>query len=151
MKREDLIPRTPTGGLDVDPLRPYVAALDNPAYPAAEFHWLAPSRAAITANLERSQILSVQISYHPGWHARVNGRACSTDRDHLSMLVVEPACDGPCTVELSYDGGAEMWVARILSWGALLAGLLWIYRSARSTNRSIDSTRARPTAASSVE
>ena len=151
MKREDLAPRTPSGGLDVDPLRPYVAALDNPAYPIAQFHWLAPSRAAITANLERSQIVSVQISYHPGWHARVNGRACSTYRDHLGLLVVEPACDGPCTIELNYDGGTEMWVARILSWIALLAGILWIYRGARSTKSSTDSTRARPTAASSVE
>ena len=151
MKREDLVPRAPASGIDVDPLRRYVAALDNPAYPLADFRWLAPSHAAITANLERSQILSVQISYHPGWHARVNGRACSTYRDHLGMLVVEPACDGPCTVEMNYDGGLEMWLMRILSWGALLAGIVWIYRGARSTKRSTDSTRARPTAASSVE
>jgi hypothetical protein len=151
MKREDLAPRMPAGGVDIAPLRPYVAALDNPAYPLADFRWLAPSRAAITANLERSQILSVQISYHPGWHARVNGRACRVYRDHLDLLVIEPGCDGPCTVVLSYDGGTEMWMARILSWIALLAGIVWIYRGARSTNSSTDSTRARPTAASSVE
>src|SRR5208283_5222081 len=52
MKREDLARRTPINGIDVDPLRPYVAALDNPAYPEAEFRWLAPSRAVITANLD---------------------------------------------------------------------------------------------------
>ena len=40
---------------------------------------------------------------------------------------------GPCTVELSYDGGTEMLVARILCWGALLAGFVWIYRRSRST------------------
>jgi uncharacterized membrane protein YfhO len=133
MKPGDLAPRTPAGGLDVDPLRPYVAALDNPAYPEAELRWLAPSRAAITANLERSQILSVQVNYHTGWHARANGRPCRVTADRLGLLVIEPACDGRCTVELSYDGGAEMWLARILSWCAMLAGIVWIYRAARST------------------
>ena len=126
MKREDLAPRTPAGGVDVDPLRPYVAALENAAWPVAEFRWLAPSRAVITASLEKSQILSVQVNYHPGWHARANGRPCRVSQDKLGLLVVEPACDGPCTVELNYDGGAEMWAARILSWCALLAGILWI-------------------------
>ncbi len=134
MKREDLAPRAPSGGIDVEPLRPYAAALDDPAYPAAEFRWLAPSRAVITTNLEKSQILSVQITYHPGWHARANGRPCRTYRDHLGQLVVEPACDGRCTVDLHYDGGAEMLVARILSWSALLGGILWIaYPRRRST------------------
>lgn len=133
MKPEDLTPRTPAGGVDVDPLRPYVAALENSAYPAADFRWLASSRAAITGSLERDQILSVQVNYHPGWHARANGRACRVRSDRLGLLVIEPACAGPCTVELSYDGGTEMLVARILCWGALLAGFVWIYRRSRST------------------
>lgn len=136
MRPQDLAPRRPAGGLDVDPLRPYVAALDNPAYPPADFRWLAASRAEIAANLERGQILSVQISYHRGWHARANGRECRTWRDPIGMLAVAPACDGPCKVELSYDGGAEMLVARILSWGGLLGGIVWIVwarRQGRST------------------
>ncbi len=127
MRREDLAQRTPAGGIDVDPLRPYVAALENAAYPAADFRWLAASRAAITASLERSQVLSVQVNYDPGWHARANGHPCPLYRDKLGLMVVEPACDGGCTVELRYDGGTEMLLARILSWGSVLAGMLWIW------------------------
>ncbi len=126
MKPEDLVARTPASGIDVDPLRPYVAALDNPAYPLADFRWLAPSRAAIAASMEKSQIVSVQISYHPGWHARVNGRACGVSPDKLGLLVIEPACAGPCVIELAYDGGAEMLAMRILCWGALAGGVLWL-------------------------
>ncbi len=134
MERGDLPPRTPAGGLDVDALRPYTAALDNPAYPVADFRWLAPSRAVINADLKKSQVVSVQVSYHRGWHARVNGRPCGVERDRIGQLVVVPGCEGRCTVELSYDGGAEMWVARILSWVALLGGLFWIgYSRRRST------------------
>jgi len=134
MKREDLAARTPSGGIDVDPLRPYVAALDNPAYPLADFRWLAPSRAAIAANMEKSQIVSVQINYHPGWHARANGRACGVSPDKLGLLVIEPACAGPCAIELAYDGGAEMLAMRILCWGALAGGVFWLaYPRRRST------------------
>jgi hypothetical protein len=140
MKREDLAPRTPATGLDVEPLRPYAAALDNPVYPLAEFRWLAPSRAAIVANMEKSQILSVQINYHPGWHARANGSPCRVSKDRLGQLVIEPACDGRCAIDLTFDGGAEMLVARILSWGGLLAGMLWICLPRRRVDQGTRST-----------
>src|SRR5207248_2958513 len=34
-----LAARTPVNGIDLEPLRPYVAALDNPAYPALDLRW----------------------------------------------------------------------------------------------------------------
>jgi len=100
----DLAPRPPAGGLDVDPLRPYVAAMDNPAYPLAEMTWYRHS-GIITSRLEKGQILSVQMSFHPGWRASVNGQPRRTYRDNLGQLVIEPDCEGACTVEIRYTQG----------------------------------------------
>jgi hypothetical protein len=105
IRAADLAPRRPEGGLDVDPLRPYVAALENPAYPVAEMRWRNNHFATISARMEKSQILSVQISFHTGWRATVGGEPRRVYGDHLGQLVVEPGCEGPCTVEIHYKGG----------------------------------------------
>ena len=107
-------------------LQPYLAALDNPAYPAAEFHWRAPSEASVTANMRPGQILSVQITWDDGWNASVSGRPVHLWGDKLGQLVVEPRCDGPCPIDLKYDGGAEGRWARIIQRLAIGAGLLWL-------------------------
>ncbi len=98
----DLPVRTPEHGLDVDPVRPYVEALENPAYPQARFAWRNNHSAIISADLDRDQILSVQISYDRGWQAFVNGQARRAYGDKLGQLVVAPRCDGPCEVEIQY-------------------------------------------------
>ena len=46
--------------------------------------------------------------------------------DKLGQMVVEPRCTGPCTVELSYDGGTEGIYARAIQRLALAGGVLWI-------------------------
>ena len=56
-------PFVPSG---MDEVRRYVAALENPAYPPAEFTWLNPHQARVVAELTKGQVLSVQISHHPG-------------------------------------------------------------------------------------
>jgi hypothetical protein len=122
----DLPSREPIHGLDVDPLRAYVAALDDPSLPLAGMRWHNRHSASISAGFTRGQILSLQMSYHPGWSATVGGAPRRLFRDNLGQIAIEPGCDGPCTVEISYDGGAEMRIARAVSWTALLAGLVLI-------------------------
>ena len=126
VRHSDLPARPPRDGLDVAPVLPYVAAIENPAQPAAEMTWRNRHSALITAMLERDQLLSVQVSYHPGWTVKVNGQMRATFGDHLGQLVVEPQCEGPCAIELIYDGGPAMSLIRLLSWGAVLAGLGWL-------------------------
>ncbi len=104
MRPADLAPRRPAGGLDIDPLRPYVAAMDNSAYPVAQMRWRDRHSAVISGLLERNQILSVQISYHPGWKASVGGQPRKVYGDNLGQIVIQPDCRGPCTVELFYSG-----------------------------------------------
>jgi hypothetical protein len=108
------------------PLEPFLAALDDPSLPAAAFEWRNSSAASISADLRPDLLLYVQVAWDEGWNARVNGEGRKTWADALGQMVVEPRCSGPCTVELVWDGGTEMRVARFLSPAAVLAGLLWI-------------------------
>jgi hypothetical protein len=65
------------------------------------------------------------MNYHPGWHARANGSAASIFKDGLGLMAVKPRCDGPCAIELSYDGGLEYklchWLSALTLAGAMAA------------------------------
>jgi hypothetical protein len=121
----DLPPRVPESGLDMEAVRPYVAALEDPSLPVAAVTWRDRHSATITAPLQPDHILSVQLSYHHGWKASVGGEPRRVYGDNLGQLVVEPNCEGPCTVEIFYDGGTEMLLCRMLSWSCICLGLLW--------------------------
>jgi len=116
--------RTPKHGLDVDPLIPYVAALEDAALPEAELRWRDLHSGVIRAPVRPGQVISVQITYDPGWHASVRGSPRPVDRDGLGMLVVRPECDGPCEIELFYDGGLERKITRALSWLVMIGVVL---------------------------
>jgi hypothetical protein len=111
---------------DTAPLAPYLHALHDPTLPAASFRWTTQHSAVVQADLRPEHLLSVQITWDQGWTARVNREPRRIRADQLGQMVVEPRCSGPCTVELSYDGGAEAFVARWVSRLALAAGVLWI-------------------------
>ena len=118
----------------------YLAALENPAYPKAEFRWRSPGASTIAANIGPEYVLSVQISWDEGWHATAGGRPVPVRSDKLGQMVIEPGCHGPCTVELRYDGGFESRVARVLSVAAAGGGAVWVFAGVLWRRRS-DSTR----------
>ncbi len=120
------LPSVVPRGYDTRPLERYLAALEDPARPAARFRWTGSGSASIEANLSPESLLSVQVTWDHGWHARVNGQPRRVWGDKLGQMVVEPRCGGACTVELNWDGGAEMRAAQILSGGALASGVFWI-------------------------
>jgi hypothetical protein len=113
--RDELVARAPDNGIDVEPLRHYVAALDDVSRPVAKMTWLNNHQAGIATTATHGQLLSVQVNRATGWHASVNGSERPIWSDALGFIVVDPACDGPCSVDLVYDGGTEMKVARWLS------------------------------------
>jgi len=65
--------------------------------------------------------LSVQVSYHPGWHATVAGQPRELYKDGLGLMWLRPAHTGPAEVVLDYDGGWELRLCRWLSWLAIAA------------------------------
>ncbi len=129
--RSDMVSRAPIHGVDVEPLAKYVEALEDERLPLAQMRWTTRHSAEITARLEPDQLISVQESYHSGWRAAVNGAARKMGPDGLGFITIEPNCTGVCTIELSYDGGLEMRIARWLSGLSLLASLIWIAAYAR--------------------
>jgi len=123
----------PKDGLDVAALEKYVAALDNPQFPLAEMHWMGQSRARIAATAAPGDVISVQVSYDRGWHARSAGREIPLTSDGLGLMVLHPDCAGACTIDLEYNGGAEIGVARFIRIAALLlCGALVLVAGPRS-------------------
>jgi hypothetical protein len=130
----DAVREPPAGHDDIAAVRSYVEALEDPALPVAELEWQSRSRALIRAHgLQPSHLLSVQISYHPGWRAYRNGESIRPREDGLGLMLIEPQCRGECEIELIYDGGTEMSLAKAASAGAvlLLAGWFVVERRAR--------------------
>ena len=126
IRYQDLMERAPTGFSDVAPLSSFVAALENPDLPLAKCVWLTPHEARIVAELRREHLIAVQVSYHPGWRAWVNGERRRILRDKLGLMTVETKCEGRCVVELLYDGGAEMWLAGFAGAASVLGILVWL-------------------------
>ncbi len=112
-------------------LNPLLNALDDPSAPPADFRWRESSAATISADLRSDQLLYVQVAWDQGWTARVDGQPRKSWADGLGQMVVEPRCTGRCTVELAWDGGMEMRIARAASWLAVLACVLWIGQESR--------------------
>lgn len=123
IREEHLVRRAPVHGLDVAPVLPYIAGLEDPALPVASLHWKNRHTAWISARLRKDDLISVQVSYTAGWHAAVDGRPRQVFGDGIGLIAVRPQCQGDCTVELWYDGGREMTTARWAS-GLTLAGVL---------------------------
>jgi hypothetical protein len=125
LQAEDVVKEPPIHGLDVEQVRRYVTALENPSAHDARFRWLRRSAARIEADLSKGHVLSVQVTYHPGWHAYLKEHPVPVRSDGLGLMVLEPACEGYCIIDLIYDGGLEMQLARLLSLAAGLGSLAW--------------------------
>jgi hypothetical protein len=122
VRRADLAQRFPPNASRLAELQPFLDTLENHGLPAATFQWLGSRKARITADLQPEHLIAVQVAYHSGWSARVNGQAKPVWGDPLGLMILEPGCDGPCVVELAYDGGTEMMLFRALSWLCLVGG-----------------------------
>ncbi len=132
VRAEQIVWRRPENYLDTEPLRVYYDALGDMSLPAAELEWRRPGEGMIRAELEAGQVLSVQVTWHPGWRAQVRGESRPIRSDGLGFIVIEPACEGPCSVALTYDGGPEMKLAKGASVAALGAPWLLLIRRRRS-------------------
>jgi hypothetical protein len=131
MRPEQLVQRAPEPATEVSPLSSYVAALADDSLPEPGWKWHTAHSATASAQMLRGQVLSIQISYHPGWTASVNGRSVPVRSDGIGLIVVDPGCEGECRVDLAFTGGVEAATVQIVSYGALVAGLAWIAGSYR--------------------
>ena len=107
-------PRAPENGLDIEPIQPFVSALEDPAMPPATFRWVNRHEALIDTQTNAGQVIFLQISHEAGWKAIEDGIALSMNVDPLGMSYVEPVKRGPVQLRLVYDGGSEVQLTRVL-------------------------------------
>lgn len=125
---EDMIVRhAPKEATDTAEINLYRSALEEPSLATADFRWEGRNRMRIRTNMREDQALSIQVNYHEGWHAMVAGRPAQLHRDGLGLMWLKPGCQGVCEVQLTYDGGPELRLCRLVSAVAIVswvAGLL---------------------------
>lgn len=125
VREDSIVKHRPAQGGDTDEIAKYVKDLEDPSLPSATWEWNGHNAAIATAEAADGQAVSFQVSYHPGWKARVNGEPVSLHPDGLGLMWLKPPRHGTLRVELKYDGGREALMTRILSFTAL--GLLCLY------------------------
>ncbi|HUK14946.1 MAG TPA: hypothetical protein VLW65_00970 [Bryobacteraceae bacterium] len=125
IRPEQAVSRAPLNGLDVAPLLPYVAAIDDPSFPMPNLRWVNAHQVRIQAQVPTGQIVSVQFSYAPGWRALANGRPARLRADPLGLIIIEPQCGGDCSIDLSYDGGTEARWTRFAQLAGVALCFVW--------------------------
>lgn len=131
IRREDLVQHKPANGLDVSELRRYVAAIEDPGAPAA-LTWHGNNDVSIDARMKPGELVSAQITWDPGWHARVNGAQRRVMPDGIGLMAVDAGCAGDCRIDLEYDGGTERRVCRMASASLpVILLLVWLGRRLR--------------------
>src|SRR5262249_17072831 len=118
-----IVKRRPRNPEDVGDVKKYVAALDDPSLPLAALNWRGGNHIRIGTAASPGQALSVQVGYHPGWRAIVNGERRAIHKDGLGLMWLRPDCHGACEISLDYGGGLELWASRVVSCAAI-AGLV---------------------------
>lgn len=126
------VTRRPIHGMDLDPARAYVSALEDPSLPIASLTWKNPVQGRITANITSGQVISLQETYDVGWRARVSGHPVPIHADGLGMMVIEPNCSGDCPIDIEFTGGTEREICTILGSIVGVVLLILIARPAHS-------------------
>jgi hypothetical protein len=101
----------PINGLDTAEIEQYLEAIDDPALPEASLVWKDRHTAAIHAQVQAGQVISLQVTYVPGWRAEANGLPLDVEKDGLGLIELEPPCQGACEITLVYNGGTEWRLA----------------------------------------
>jgi hypothetical protein len=111
-----------------DAIKHYVGALDAERLPGLTFKWEGPNQAQIEGDVLNGEAVSVQVTHHAGWTATANGHAAPLESDGIGLIWIRPSCNGPCKIDLTYTGGAELILCRWVSFITLLAlamTLIW--------------------------
>jgi hypothetical protein len=119
-----------TGPLDWPAINRFAAAIDQS--PSTAVKWDGTDRASIAARLGRGDVLSVQISWDPGWRASVNGADIPIDRDKLGLMTLRPSCENGCTIDLLYTGGTEARIADVVFTTSLLLCGFIVFRARKN-------------------
>jgi hypothetical protein len=130
-----VVKRQPVNGLDVEPLQPLLAALDQGT--AATMVWRNASAATITAQTVEGQVLFVQQSYDPNWRAidANSSESLTVAPDALGLMTIQLRRPGTTLVELVYvdglRGSREDQLTRLAQFAGIALLAAWTFLQRR--------------------
>jgi hypothetical protein len=123
-----LVRQAPEDLLDSLEVERYVDALEDARNPVATFRWLSASAAAIEADPDPGQVLSVQIAFDRRWRVECDGKRLEAFPDGLGQLVIRPPGPGRRRILLTFEPDAAIGALTAAAW---LAGILSLARVPR--------------------
>ncbi len=126
IRPEERLAPHPKVSVDYPDVLKYWQAMVNPVNPPAEFTWLRNGSARIRAKLRKDDLVAVQVAGVPGWKALVGGARKPVMKDALGFLVIQPECEGDCTVDLTWPGRPDLPFAAGISLLSLLVAAVMI-------------------------
>ena len=111
-------------------LEPYVRAMDDPGRPRVSAQWQGNNRMVLrTPGIPEGQLITVRVSYHPGWSAEQDGTPIRVTGDSLGNLLLDPeAAKGASEFRLTYTPSWQQIINSIVSLCALGGCILGIRR-----------------------
>lgn len=113
-------------GADAIGLEKYVNYLDAKEVKEARFSWQGPGRAKIKANLKDDEAIAVQVTYDPGWKAKVNNKAIVVKNDVIGFIYLSPKTTGEVEIDLVYGKTWDVWLGYLLTFLTLVAGVIYV-------------------------
>jgi hypothetical protein len=108
-----------------DFLAKYVQAIQDPARPRLTATWLATNRLRIEGTVPKGMLVSLQVSYDPGWNACSNGRRVEVEKDTLGFIKLRST--GP--IDLEYGGTTEQKSFALLSAFTWMGAIWWLWKN----------------------
>jgi hypothetical protein len=127
LARDAMVLREPRDWNDTSDVRRFALALDTAV--DADWQWRGTDEAILHGNIPAGSAVAIQVTHHPGWHAKANGNPIPVKRDGLGLMWLDSPCAGPCEIQLEYNGGWELRLCRWISALTLLGIAAWVYRT----------------------
>jgi len=115
-------------GDNMDGLRKYVSAVEDPARPQATVAWNGPDETSIGATVRRGESILLQETWDPAWHAYENGMALPIRAEPLMDFMLIDAPEGSHQIQLRFETPLENRVGQVLFFvtAAVMIGLVVI-------------------------
>jgi hypothetical protein len=104
----------PESGSDKPRLQAYVNLVDGSST-AGDVTWLGSDALDIDCITTDDEVIVLQVTNDPGWHATVDGKPCPIGEDPLGFIVLDPGGAGEHHIELRHHPTADVWFGRVAS------------------------------------
>jgi hypothetical protein len=112
-------------------LGPFIAALHDTARPRLQEHWNGPGSLSLAGTIPADMLVSVMISYDPGWYATQGGKQIPIEKDGAGYMILRAEPAAHSEINLRYGGSSQQKVFTAASGIGWLVALIALRRSLR--------------------